>query len=53
MPKGELARTRTLIFLPCITVYEIGTTVPKHTRCTLLTSKEHIIIGIHGLLYVV
>jgi len=51
--KGELVRTRTLKFLPGITVYEIGTFVPNHTRCTLLSSKEHIIKPIQGLLYVV
>ena len=53
LPQGKQFRTRTLKRLPGITAYKVGKAVPKHTRCTLLTSKEHIIIGIHGLLYVV
>ena len=34
LPQGKQARTCTLKFLPGVTVYEIGTAEPNHTRCT-------------------
>ena len=40
LPQGKKARTCTLILLPGITVYEIGTTEPNNTRCTLLCLRS-------------
>ena len=48
---GKQDRTYTLKYLTSITVYEVGTAVPNHTRCTLHCPRSTELYECRALIY--